>query len=69
MISRILLFCFLCIVALNLRCIEQLYADHSLDLIDVLRKNAPLALPVILTRLKQKQEEWYGLFCFLADTC
>lgn len=25
---------------------------------DVLRKNAPLALPVILTRLKQKQEEW-----------
>lgn len=25
---------------------------------DVLKKNAPLALPVILTRLKQKQEEW-----------
>ncbi|KAL6969502.1 hypothetical protein U1Q18_029214 [Sarracenia purpurea var. burkii] len=25
---------------------------------DVLRKNATLALPVILTRLKQKQEEW-----------
>ena len=25
---------------------------------DVLRKNAPLSLPVILTRLKQKQEEW-----------
>lgn len=25
---------------------------------DVLRKNASLALPVILTRLKQKQEEW-----------
>ncbi len=24
----------------------------------LLRKNAPLALPVILTRLKQKQEEW-----------
>ncbi|XP_057509784.1 paired amphipathic helix protein Sin3-like 4 [Actinidia eriantha] len=44
--------------ALNLRCIERLYADHGLDLIDVLRKNTPLALPVILTRLKQKQEEW-----------
>ena len=53
-----MLFCFICIVALDLRCIEQLYADHSLDLIDVLRKNAPLALPVILTRLKHKQEEW-----------
>lgn len=45
-------------VALNLRCIERLYGDHGLDVMDVLRKNAPLALPVILTRLKQKQEEW-----------
>lgn len=44
--------------ALNLRCIERLYGDHGLDVIDVLRRNAPLALPVILTRLKQKQEEW-----------
>ena len=25
---------------------------------DALKKNAPLALPVILTRLKQKQDEW-----------
>lgn len=45
-------------IALNLRCIERLYGDHGLDVMDVLRKNAPLALPVILTRLKQKQEEW-----------
>ncbi|KAK9125519.1 hypothetical protein Scep_014365 [Stephania cephalantha] len=44
--------------ALNLRCIERLYGDHGLDVMDVLRKNAALALPVILTRLKQKQEEW-----------
>ncbi|XWS63595.1 hypothetical protein CRYUN_Cryun06bG0114100 [Craigia yunnanensis] len=44
--------------ALNLRCIERLYGDHGLDVVDVLRKNAHLALPVILTRLKQKQEEW-----------
>ncbi|CAN4124323.1 unnamed protein product [Withania somnifera] len=44
--------------ALNLRCIERLYGDHGLDVMDVLRKNAPLALPVIFTRLKQKQEEW-----------
>ncbi|XP_016647559.1 PREDICTED: paired amphipathic helix protein Sin3-like 4 isoform X1 [Prunus mume] len=44
--------------ALNLRCIERLYGDHGLDVMDVLRKNGPLALPVILTRLKQKQEEW-----------
>ncbi|KAL3511225.1 hypothetical protein ACH5RR_030626 [Cinchona calisaya] len=44
--------------ALHLRCIERLYGDHGLDVMDVLRKNGPLALPVILTRLKQKQEEW-----------
>lgn len=44
--------------ALNLRCIERLYGDHGLDVVDVLRKNSVLALPVILTRLKQKQEEW-----------
>ncbi|KAJ3685975.1 hypothetical protein LUZ61_015139 [Rhynchospora tenuis] len=43
---------------LNIRCIERLYGDHGLDVMDVLRKNASLALPVILTRLKQKDEEW-----------
>ncbi|KAJ8775063.1 hypothetical protein K2173_020067 [Erythroxylum novogranatense] len=44
--------------ALNLRCIERLYGDHGLDVMDILRKNSTVALPVILTRLKQKQEEW-----------
>ncbi|KAL3640139.1 hypothetical protein CASFOL_015107 [Castilleja foliolosa] len=44
--------------ALNLRCIERLYGDHGLDVVDILRKNASLSLPVILIRLKQKQEEW-----------
>ncbi|PSS30420.1 Paired amphipathic helix protein Sin3-like [Actinidia chinensis var. chinensis] len=44
--------------ALNLRCIERLYGDHCLDVMDILRKNPSVALPVILTRLKQKQEEW-----------
>ncbi|XAR71204.1 hypothetical protein NMG60_11028366 [Bertholletia excelsa] len=44
--------------ALNLRCIERLYGDHGLDVMDMLRKNPSVALPVILTRLKQKQEEW-----------
>ncbi|CAH2072717.1 unnamed protein product [Thlaspi arvense] len=44
--------------ALNLRCIERLYGDHGLDVTDIIRKNPAAALPVILTRLKQKQEEW-----------
>ncbi|OIV94540.1 hypothetical protein TanjilG_25602 [Lupinus angustifolius] len=46
------------LTALNLRCIERLYGDHGLDVMDVLRKNALLALSVILTRLKQKHDEW-----------
>ncbi|KAI3808698.1 hypothetical protein L1987_24656 [Smallanthus sonchifolius] len=44
--------------ALNLRCIERLYGDHGLEVMDTLRKNPSVALPVILLRLKQKQEEW-----------
>ncbi|XP_071692750.1 paired amphipathic helix protein Sin3-like 2 [Rutidosis leptorrhynchoides] len=44
--------------ALDLRCIERLYGDHGLDVMDILRRNPSLALPVILTRLKQKQEDW-----------
>ncbi|XP_010550095.1 PREDICTED: paired amphipathic helix protein Sin3-like 2 [Tarenaya hassleriana] len=43
---------------LNLRCMERLYGDHGLDVIDILRKNPAAGLPVILTRLKQKQDEW-----------
>ncbi|XP_064952006.1 paired amphipathic helix protein Sin3-like 3 [Musa acuminata AAA Group] len=46
------------LTSLNSRCIERLYGDHGLDVMDVLRKNSSLSLPVILTRLKQKQEEW-----------
>ncbi|XP_039005441.1 paired amphipathic helix protein Sin3-like 2 isoform X2 [Hibiscus syriacus] len=43
---------------IHLRCIERLYGDHGLDVMEILRKNPALGLPVILTRLKQKQEEW-----------
>ena len=45
-------------VAINIRCIERIYGDHGLDVIDMLHKNGPVALPVILNRLKQKQEDW-----------
>ena len=44
--------------AINIRCIERIYGDHGLDVVELLRKNASVALPVILNRLKQKQEEW-----------
>eukprot|EP01018_Ginkgo_biloba_P004031 Gb_11760 [translate_table: standard] len=46
------------LTAINKRCIERIYGDHGLDVIDLLRKDPAVALPVILTRLKQKQEEW-----------
>ncbi|RRT65902.1 hypothetical protein B296_00040658 [Ensete ventricosum] len=41
----------------ELRCIELLYDEHGLDFIDALRENVSSALPVILNRLKQKEEE------------
>ncbi|XP_071731094.1 paired amphipathic helix protein Sin3-like 2 isoform X2 [Rutidosis leptorrhynchoides] len=44
--------------ALNLRCMERLYGDHGLDAMETLRRNPTAALNVMLTRLKQKEEEW-----------
>lgn len=46
-----------CYIAFNLRCIERIYGDHGLDMMDALKKNVPHSLPFILARLKQKQEE------------
>ncbi|BFI09258.1 paired amphipathic helix protein Sin3a [Marchantia polymorpha subsp. ruderalis] len=43
---------------INLRCIERIYGDHGLDVVDLVRKNSSVALPVILNRLKQKQDDW-----------
>ncbi|GMH20692.1 hypothetical protein Nepgr_022533 [Nepenthes gracilis] len=45
-------------IDLNLRCIERLYGDHGLDVIDILFRNSAIVRPVILAHLKQKQEEW-----------
>ena len=41
------------------RCIERIYGDHGSDIVDLLRKNPGVAVPVVLTRLKQKDEEWH----------
>lgn len=46
------------LTAINLRCIERIYGDHGLDVLDLLRKDPTVALPVILNRLQQKQDEW-----------
>ncbi|KAF6144609.1 hypothetical protein GIB67_006101 [Kingdonia uniflora] len=44
--------------AMNLRSIQYLYGDRGLDVIEGLRQNANISLPIVLARLKQKQQEW-----------
>ncbi|XP_057829322.1 paired amphipathic helix protein Sin3-like 2 isoform X2 [Cryptomeria japonica] len=46
------------LTAMNLRCIELLYGDFGLNIIDLLRETPDLCLPVILKRLQQKHDEW-----------
>lgn len=43
---------------LNIRCIEQVYGKHGLEMFDMLCRSPSIALPRLLTRLKQKEEEW-----------
>lgn len=51
------LFVFFYDTAQHLRCIERLYGDNGLEIVDLLHANPRAALPVILNRLKQKQKE------------
>ena len=44
--------------AINLRCNERIYGDHGVDVVDLLRENPTVALPVVLPRLQQRQDEW-----------
>ncbi|CAM6122787.1 unnamed protein product [Calypogeia fissa] len=44
--------------AINLRCIEHIYGDHGLEMVDLIRTDPSTGLPVVLTRLLQKQKEW-----------
>ncbi|KAG2499920.1 hypothetical protein HYH03_002207 [Edaphochlamys debaryana] len=40
------------------RSIERLYADQGPVLIDLMRKNPVVAIPVVVARLEQKDDEW-----------
>ncbi|BBN14454.1 hypothetical protein MPTK1_6g11860 [Marchantia polymorpha subsp. ruderalis] len=42
---------------INLRCVERIFGDHGLEVVDQVRKNPSVALPIILNRLKLKQDE------------
>lgn len=38
--------------------VSRLYGDHGPEVVDLLRKNPAVAIPVVLKRLRQKEEEW-----------
>lgn len=37
---------------------NRIYGDKSQDIIDGLKKNPSIAIPMVLRRLKAKEEEW-----------
>lgn len=40
------------------RALKRIYGDKAADIIDGLKKNPVVAVPVVLRRLKSKEEEW-----------
>lgn len=40
------------------KALQRIYADKAADIIDGLRKNPAVAVPIVLKRLKMKEEEW-----------
>ncbi len=43
---------------LQWKAIQRIYGEKAHDIIDGMKKNPNLAVPVVLKRLKAKQEEW-----------
>ncbi|XP_049782230.1 paired amphipathic helix protein Sin3b-like [Schistocerca cancellata] len=43
---------------IHLRAVRRLYGDKAPDIIEGLKKNPTVAVPVVLRRLKSKEEEW-----------
>ena len=48
----------LAIADMDLRCVERIYGDCGLLIIDLLREKPHHCLPVIVKRLQQKRDEW-----------
>ncbi|KAK3272628.1 hypothetical protein CYMTET_19089 [Cymbomonas tetramitiformis] len=44
--------------AVHLRCIERIYSDNGSDMRDLVMKNPVVAIPIVIQRLRQKDEEW-----------
>jgi len=42
----------------HFRAIERIYGDHGVEVVEQVRLNPAVAIPVVLQRLKQKDEHW-----------
>ena len=40
------------------KAIERVYGDKSADIVEGLKKSPSIAVPLVLRRLKAKEEEW-----------
>ena len=40
------------------KAIQRIYGDKAVDIIEGLKKNPVVAVPLVLRRLKSKDEEW-----------
>lgn len=47
-----------CSPTIHKRALRRIYGDKAPDIIDGLKKNPVVAVPVVLRRLKSKEEEW-----------
>lgn len=47
-----------CSPTIHQRALKRIYGDKAADIIDGLKKNPVVAVPVVLRRLKNKEEEW-----------
>lgn len=47
-----------CSPTIHQRALKRIYGDKAADIIDGLKKNPVVAVPVVLRRLKSKEEEW-----------
>lgn len=48
------------LTGMDLKPIELIYQDASLDMLELLRTNPTVTLPIILQRLKQRIADWHG---------
>ena len=42
----------------HFKAVDQLYADSGQILVDLLRRNPSVAIPIIMLRMEQKDAEW-----------